>query len=91
MIFVPVNRKVLVEGPRPKEEKVNGFVLPAMYTESPSEFLALRVISASEDSSLQTAVGKLVVVQRCNLDKVEYNGECFYLASDSVVAGILDA
>lgn len=89
MNFVPVNRHLLVEAPRAKEERVGGFVLPSQYSESPNDYLALKVLGYAGDTQLSLVPTDRVVVQRGFLQVVEYGGDKYYIVPDTAVMGIL--
>ena len=88
MIFVPMNKLVLVEKmPSKKAKTIGSFVVPEE-TLAP-RYSVVKVLRACAESNLLISDGDLVVVQTALIDEIEFDGNKFHVITESGIVGRL--
>ena len=88
MIFVPMNKLVLVEKmPSKKAKTIGSFVVPEE-TLAP-RYSVVKVLRANVDSGLLISEGDLIVVQTALVDEIEFDGNKFHVVTESGIVGRL--
>ena len=91
MILNPRNRHLLViPQDEQEQEEERAVLLPENYRKPQSPYAAVSVLSVAPDVSQLLMAGDTLVVERCMLKEVTFEGETFYLVLENYILGIVE-
>ena len=85
----PFNRHVLIKPIKKKQEKEKQtlVVLPSDYKKPESPYIFAEVLDLSDDCKINLSSGDKVVLEKRTLQKIEIDGELYYLILENYIYG----
>tara|TARA_R100000008_G_scaffold54998_1_gene33649 strand:- start:1712 stop:1984 length:273 start_codon:yes stop_codon:yes gene_type:complete len=89
-MFTPVNRYVLVELPKAKEDSIESMiVLPDDYKPQKERYTQATMIASADDVRFTIPIGSKLVIDRSMIEEISVGGTIYNVILDNYIVGII--